>query len=515
MRAPILRALMRRAKIVCTLGPASQSQDMLEALIEAGMDVARLNFSHGSHEQHAENIAKLRAASLKLRKAVGILGDLQGPKIRTGRFITGSTVLKEGAIFSITTDESVKGNDDIVSTTYAHLAADVNPGDRILLDDGLLELKVLETDKKQLLRTQVVIGGTLKNNKGINLPGVAVRADALTPKDREDLVFGIKEGVDFLALSFVRQPADIELARQAMAEAGRQVPIVAKLEKPEAIARLDAILDKTDGVMVARGDLGVEIPPRGGAGRPEGHHPALQPARPAGHRGHADAQLDDREPPPHARGGQRRGQRRVRRGGRGHALGRDGQRPLPHRVGADDGPHRPGGRVGGSGAVVAGPDPGWAHRRALALPGRDCPGGVPGGAGERRFAHRGVHAVGRDGAAAGALPAGGPHRGVQPEPGSAPPPGAALGRGAAGAGAHPGDRGDGEARGGGTAGARTGAQGRAHRHRLWRARGTAREDQQPAPAHHPGLRRGGPRAPGRAREATSRGSSPCGRSPPR
>ncbi|WP_093523793.1 pyruvate kinase [Stigmatella erecta] len=252
---------MRRAKIVCTLGPASQSQDMLEALIEAGMDVARLNFSHGSHEQHAENIAKLRAASLKLRKAVGILGDLQGPKIRTGRFLTGSTTLKEGATFTITTDESVKGNDDIVSTTYAHLAADVNPGDRILLDDGLLELKVLETDKKQILRTQVVIGGVLKNNKGINLPGVAVRADALTPKDREDLIFGIKEGVDFLALSFVRQPADIELARQAMAEAGRQVPIVAKLEKPEAIARLDAILDKTDGVMVARGDLGVEIPP--------------------------------------------------------------------------------------------------------------------------------------------------------------------------------------------------------------------------------------------------------------
>ncbi|WP_225408850.1 pyruvate kinase [Stigmatella hybrida] len=252
---------MRRAKIVCTLGPASQSQDMLEALIEAGMDVARLNFSHGSHEQHAENIAKLRAASLKLRKAVGILGDLQGPKIRTGRFITGSTMLKEGATFTITTDESVKGTDDIVSTTYAHLAADVNPGDRILLDDGLLELKVMETDKKQILRTQVVIGGVLKNNKGINLPGVAVRADALTPKDREDLIFGIKEGVDFLALSFVRQPADIELARQAMAEAGRQVPIVAKLEKPEAIARLDAILDKTDGVMVARGDLGVEIPP--------------------------------------------------------------------------------------------------------------------------------------------------------------------------------------------------------------------------------------------------------------
>jgi pyruvate kinase len=165
---------MRRAKIVCTLGPASQSQEMLEALLEAGMDVARLNFSHGSHEQHAENIAKLRAASMKVRKAVGILGDLQGPKIRTGRFITGSTELKDGSEFHITTDESVKGTDEIVSTTYPLLAADVNPGDRILLDDGLLELKVIETDKKQLIRTKVIFGGTLKNNKGINLPGVAV-----------------------------------------------------------------------------------------------------------------------------------------------------------------------------------------------------------------------------------------------------------------------------------------------------------------------------------------------------
>ncbi|HZI13728.1 MAG TPA: pyruvate kinase [Myxococcus sp.] len=252
---------MRRAKIVCTLGPASQSQEMLEALLENGMDVARLNFSHGSHEQHAENIAKLRAASLKVRKAVGILGDLQGPKIRTGRFIKGGTELKPGATFHITTDESVQGTDEIVSTTYPFLAADVNPGDRILLDDGLLELRVLETDKQKLLKTEVVHGGMLKNNKGINLPGVAVRAEALTPKDREDLVFGIKAGVDFIALSFVRQPSDMDTARQAMAEVGRQVPIIAKLEKPEAIARLDAILDKTDGVMVARGDLGVEIPP--------------------------------------------------------------------------------------------------------------------------------------------------------------------------------------------------------------------------------------------------------------
>jgi pyruvate kinase len=252
---------MRRAKIVCTLGPASTSQEMLEKLLLAGMDVARLNFSHGSHEQHAEVVERLRAASLKVRKAVGILGDLQGPKIRTGRFTTGSTQLKEGAEFSITTDESVAGNDEVVSTTYPHLAADVNPGDRILLDDGLLELRVKSTDKKELVRTEVVHGGVLKNNKGINLPGVALRAEALTPKDREDLVFGLKVGIDYVALSFVRQPSDLDSARAAMAEVGRQVPIISKLEKPEAIARLDAILAKTDGVMVARGDLGVEIPP--------------------------------------------------------------------------------------------------------------------------------------------------------------------------------------------------------------------------------------------------------------
>jgi pyruvate kinase len=252
---------MRRAKIVCTLGPSSLEPEVLEKLAWAGMDVARLNFSHGSHEQHLDSIKKVRAASLKVRKALGILQDLQGPKIRTGRFAKGSVELKDGSEFSITTDESVPGTDEIVSTTYPYLAADVNPGDTILLDDGLLELRVKSTDKKLLVRTEVVHGGVLKNNKGINLPGVALRAEALTPKDREDLLFGIKAGVDYCGLSFVRHPRDIDSARQLMAEAGRQVPIIAKLEKPEAIARLDAILEKTDGVMVARGDLGVEIPP--------------------------------------------------------------------------------------------------------------------------------------------------------------------------------------------------------------------------------------------------------------
>src|SRR6516162_6652996 len=227
---------MRSAKIVCTLGPSSLSQDRLEALLTAGMDVARINFSHGTHQQHAESIERLRTASLKVRKGVGLLADVQGPKIRTGRVEKGSMELKDGSGFRITTDENVQGKDDIVSTNYQYLPADVNPGDRILLDDGLLELRVRATDKKAMVETEVITGGVLKSNKGINLPGIALRGDALTPKD-------------------------LDQARAAMERAGRQVPIIAKLEKPEALARLDAILDKTDGVMIARGDLGVEIPP--------------------------------------------------------------------------------------------------------------------------------------------------------------------------------------------------------------------------------------------------------------
>ncbi len=252
---------MRRAKIVCTLGPATESQEMLEKLLDAGMDVARLNFSHGSHADHKAVVDRLRAASLKVRKAVGILADLQGPKIRTGKIEGGSIELVEGKELNIVMDDTFLGKGDVVGTTYLHLAADVNIGDRILLDDGLLELKVLATDKKMNVRTEIIHGGTLKNNKGINLPGVALRADALTAKDREDLIFGLSIGVDMVALSFVRTPQDIYMCRDAMMQAGRVVPIIAKLEKPEAIARLDAILDKTDGVMVARGDLGVEIPP--------------------------------------------------------------------------------------------------------------------------------------------------------------------------------------------------------------------------------------------------------------
>lgn len=253
---------MRRAKIVCTLGPSVANQDALEKLMQLGMDVARLNFSHGTHQQHAQTIEWIRAASIKVRKAVAILGDLQGPKIRTGNLKNGGPVMiKEGQELVIITDEEYVGDEKKVSTTYEYLAADVKAGDRILLDDGLLELKVLETNGKDTVRTQVVVGGALGQHKGINLPGVNLRAEALTPKDLEDLQFGLKNGVDYVALSFVRRPEDIQLCRQHMEKFGRRVPIIAKLEKPEALAQLDPIIALADGVMVARGDLGVEIPP--------------------------------------------------------------------------------------------------------------------------------------------------------------------------------------------------------------------------------------------------------------
>ena len=252
---------MRRAKIVCTLGPASASQETLEKLIHAGMDVARLNLSHANHDEHQLLIGHLRAAQGKVRKAVGILADLQGPKIRTGKLKQEAIQLIEGKEIAITTDESVLGTEECISTTYPHLAGDVNVGDRILLDDGFLELRVIATDKKQIFHNKIIHGGTLKHNKGINLPGVALRLEALTAKDKEDLAFVLKAGVDLVAMSFVRSPTDIEMCRRAMHELGYAVPIIAKLEKPEAIARLDAILDQADGVMVARGDLGVEIPP--------------------------------------------------------------------------------------------------------------------------------------------------------------------------------------------------------------------------------------------------------------
>jgi len=253
---------MRRAKIVATLGPSSSDPDTIRELLDLGVDVARLNFSHGRHEDHAAVLDRVRAASRKLAKAVAVLQDLQGPKIRTGPLRAGKVgvELVEGSSISITTEGEVLGDARLVSTTYPHLARDVRCGDRLLVDDGLIELRVLETDGV-CARCEVVEGGVLKPNKGINLPGVALRAEALSEKDRVDLAFGLTHGVDYVALSFVRTPGDVEACRAEMVRAGRVVPIIAKIEKPEAIDHLDGIVAAADGLMVARGDLGVEIEP--------------------------------------------------------------------------------------------------------------------------------------------------------------------------------------------------------------------------------------------------------------
>jgi len=258
---------MRRTKIVCTIGPATSSEERLEQLMRAGMNVARLNFSHGTQAEHEQVVKRVRAISARLGCAVAILQDLQGPKIRTGTLQDGKPVtLVAGSPITITTRD-VAGNARIVSTTYKALPQDVKTGDRILLDDGLLELRVLGTSETDV-QCEVVYGGELGEHKGINLPSVAVSSPALTEKDRADLCFGVEQGVDYVALSFVREPEDVreaqQLIRQYINEVygekdGRDIPLIVKIEKPEAVEHLDAILAVTDGVMVARGDLGVEM----------------------------------------------------------------------------------------------------------------------------------------------------------------------------------------------------------------------------------------------------------------
>ncbi len=250
----------RHSKIVCTIGPASRSPRIIERLLRAGMDVARLNFSHGSHANHAENIAVLRAAATHLHKPLAILADLQGPKIRTGPLAGGSPVfLRTGQKFVITTAR-VLGDSTRVSTVFTPLPREVHRGDRILLSDGLIELRVLQVRGREVI-CEVVNGGSLGEHKGINLPGIKLRVPALTPKDREDLVFALKHGANYIAVSFVRRPEDVVLAKTLVRRAGKDTPVIAKLEKPEAIENLDAILRVADGVMVARGDLGVEMNP--------------------------------------------------------------------------------------------------------------------------------------------------------------------------------------------------------------------------------------------------------------
>jgi len=276
----------RRTRIVCTLGPATTSEERIEALLRAGMDVARLNFSHGDYATHGAAIARVRAVAARLGVPVAILQDLQGPKIRTGALAGGASVtLREGQTFTITT-RPIVGTSEGVAATYDALPQDVKPGDRILLSDGALELRVRDVQGQDVV-CEVVHGGTLAEHQGINLPGVAISAPALTEKDRADLLFGVGQRVDYIALSFVRRPDDLLEAKRLIADALRAtpappdqprlpeglhptayaaeatIPVIAKLEKPEAVApieRLDAILAAADGVMVARGDLGVELP---------------------------------------------------------------------------------------------------------------------------------------------------------------------------------------------------------------------------------------------------------------
>ena len=250
----------RRAKIVCTIGPASDTEEMMRELMLRGMNVARLNFSHGSHDDHARVIRRLRKVACELGSPLCILQDLQGPKIRTGR-------LKDRAVVTLQTGQSVTitprdvpGTAEIISTTYQELASDVKPGEHILLSDGRIELVITGISGSDVI-CEVLNGGTLGEHQGINLPGTNVSIPSLTPKDEEDLDFGLKHEVDLVAISFVRTADDVVRARRAIVARGGVTPLIAKLEKPQAIDNLDSILEVANGVMVARGDLGVEVAP--------------------------------------------------------------------------------------------------------------------------------------------------------------------------------------------------------------------------------------------------------------
>lgn len=249
---------MRRAKIVATLGPATSSYENIRAIIDAGVDVARMNLSHGSYTVHEEVYANVRKAAEDAGKPVAVLVDLQGPKIRLGKFVDGPYDLAVGDIFKITT-EDVMGTKELSGTTFKGLPQDVAPGDFLLIDDGKVKVQVVETDGV-VVTTKVIVGGAVSNNKGINLPGVAVNVPALSEKDEADLRWGLRLGADIIALSFVRNADDVTRVHEIMAEEGRRVPVVAKVEKPQAVDHLEAIIDAFDAIMVARGDLGVELP---------------------------------------------------------------------------------------------------------------------------------------------------------------------------------------------------------------------------------------------------------------
>jgi pyruvate kinase len=256
---PAITAI-RRAKIICTIGPACNTEAAMRDLMRLGMDVARLNFSHGSHEDHSRNIQRLRDAALKEGRTICILQDLQGPKIRTGRLKNHKPVLLKSGSTVIITPQNIEGTSKLISTTFPDLGREVQPGAQVLLSDGLIELKVRRV-RGEDIEAEVINGGLLGEHQGINLPGVALSIPAMTEKDRKDLEFGLKHHVDLVALSFVRSASDVRGVKDIITANGAAVPVIAKLEKPQALEHLEEILEVAEGVMVARGDLGVEMPP--------------------------------------------------------------------------------------------------------------------------------------------------------------------------------------------------------------------------------------------------------------
>jgi pyruvate kinase len=249
---------MARTKIVCTLGPVSRDEETLRLLAEAGMNVARLNFSHGTHKEHGETIQLVRKVSEARAKDIAILQDLCGPKVRTGPITDKFFDLRQGETFTLTT-EDVPGDRERVSVSYAGLAREVSVGDRMMLADGDIELEAVQVSKTEI-RTRVIVGGRLTERKGINLIGASLSVPSVTDKDREDLRYGVQQGVDLIAISFVRSADDVRLAKRLIADAGGDQPVIAKIEKHEAIGNIDEIIEVADGIMVARGDLGVDVP---------------------------------------------------------------------------------------------------------------------------------------------------------------------------------------------------------------------------------------------------------------
>jgi pyruvate kinase len=254
----VIEERRRKTKIVCTIGPASQSPQVLEALIQAGMNVARLNFSHGTHEEHLRKIETVRQISGRMKQPVAILQDLSGPKIRVGKVREGGVELRRGEDFFLTNQE-IMGDEKGAFVNYTPLPDEVNPGDTILLSDGTIELRVLKSDV-QKIQCRVLVGGVLTSHKGVNFPTRSILASAFTEKDQRDLLFGIQHGVDFIGLSYVKEAADIGEVKRFLEKESADIPVIAKIERKEALEHIDDILEASDGIMVARGDLGVETP---------------------------------------------------------------------------------------------------------------------------------------------------------------------------------------------------------------------------------------------------------------